>query len=38
MNTLLEALGRIAGLGIYAAFIIVLARFLGTNDRSNWRP
>ena len=38
MNTLLEALGWIAGLGIYAAFIIVLAHFLGTNDRSNWRP
>ena len=38
MSTLLKALGWIAGLGIYAAFIIALARFLGTNDRSNWRP
>lgn len=37
MNTLLEALGWIVGLGIYAAFIIILAHFLGTNDR-NWRP
>lgn len=38
MITFLEAIGWIAWGAAYAFFILLLARFMGSNNRNNWRP